>query len=419
MRYRVTESREQISSIQKKDPLTGLYNQEAFREAVVEILAHSKPDEVYAIEYMDINNFGYINENYGYKVGDSVLKMFAQDIFVQEYFRAGCRLYSDFFLLLIADESQEKMIDRLHSRNKRFTNMQNHRYPNSGMGVSAGVYILEDNKMDIEFAIENANLAWKNAKNTGKRDITLYNPSLRIQRTEEQKIVGEFYEALYRDDFQMYLQPKFILGDRSVYGAEALARWKRPDGKILPPGVFIDSLEKIGYITELDFYIYEEVLKTLEKWQNIIYVDADIICLKDISPLLNQISSKSNMISAAPDVNYMQKNRCIALNLKNHIYFNSGFLIINTFLWKSHSIFQKSLSILEKNPTKFSHPDQDVLNILLTQKTYYLPQIYNCIDLTTINHKDIVLLHFAANPKPWNICWSLSPNCNEFNKNLY
>lgn len=57
---------------------------------------------------MDINNFGYINENYGYKVGDSVLKMFAQDIFVQEYFRAGCRLYSDFFLLLIADESQEK-----------------------------------------------------------------------------------------------------------------------------------------------------------------------------------------------------------------------------------------------------------------------------------------------------------------------
>ena len=131
LRYRVTESREQISSIQKKDPLTGLYNQEAFREAVVEILAHSKPDEVYAIEYMDINNFGYINENYGYKVGDSVLKMFAQDIFVQEYFRAGCRLYSDFFLLLIADESQEKMIDRLHSRNKRFTNMQNHRYPNS------------------------------------------------------------------------------------------------------------------------------------------------------------------------------------------------------------------------------------------------------------------------------------------------
>lgn len=75
---------------------------------MIEILAHSKPDEVYAIEYMDINNFGYINENYGYKVGDSVLKMFAQDIFMQEYFRAGCRLYSDFFCFLLQMKVRKK-----------------------------------------------------------------------------------------------------------------------------------------------------------------------------------------------------------------------------------------------------------------------------------------------------------------------
>ena len=36
-------------------------------------------------------------KNYGYKVGDSVLKMFAQDIFMQEYFRAGCRFVFGFF----------------------------------------------------------------------------------------------------------------------------------------------------------------------------------------------------------------------------------------------------------------------------------------------------------------------------------
>lgn len=121
--------------------------------------------------------------------------------------------------------------------------------------------------MDIEQAIENANLAWKSAKNAGKQGIMFYESSLRTKRAEEQKIVGEFFEALYRDDFRMYLQPKFILGERHVYGAEALARWKRPDGTILPPAYFMDSLEKIGYITELDFYIFEEVLKTLDKWE--------------------------------------------------------------------------------------------------------------------------------------------------------
>ena len=113
---------------------------------------------------------------------------------------------------LAADESSEMLEMHLQKRNQRFTNMQNHQYPNSGMGVTAGVYILENTKMDIDQAIENANLAWKNAKNSGKRQIMFYTPDLRTMRIEEQKVVGEFFEALYRDDFQMYLQPKFFLG---------------------------------------------------------------------------------------------------------------------------------------------------------------------------------------------------------------
>lgn len=266
LRFRMDESQAKIRYMQKRDQLTNLYNQTAFRQAAEAILRHADPNKTYALEYLDINNFGYVNENYGYMVGDDILKMYAEDLSEQEYFCAGCRLYSDFFLILIADEDQDRMLEHLHGRNKRFTNMQNHKYPNSAMGVTAGVYILEDTKMDVEQAIENANLAWKHAKNTGIGDIVLYEEKLRTRRVEEQKVIGEFFEALYRDDFQMYLQPKFVLGERTVYGAEALARWKRPDGQILAPVGFIDSLEKIGYITELDFYIFEEVLKTLEKW---------------------------------------------------------------------------------------------------------------------------------------------------------
>jgi EAL domain-containing protein (putative c-di-GMP-specific phosphodiesterase class I) len=146
--------------------------------------------------------------------------------------------------------------------------MQNHQYRNSGMGLTAGIYIIENSQMDLEVAIENAMLAWKNAKGTGRRDIVVYDVAFRNRRAEEQRVIGEFFEALYRDDFKMYLQPKFKLGgDRTVYGAEALARWRRPDGEILTPYYFIDALEKIGYVTELDFYIYEQVLKTLDKWK--------------------------------------------------------------------------------------------------------------------------------------------------------
>lgn len=276
--------------------------------------------------------------------------------------------------------------------------MQNHRYPNSGMGISAGVYILEDNKMDIEFAIENANLAWKNAKNTGKRDITLYNPSLRIQRTEEQKIVGEFYEALYRDDFQMYLQPKFILRDRSVYGAEALARWKRPDGKILPPGMFIDSLEKIGYITELDFYIYEEVLKTLEKWdkqhRRKIVISTNFSgrhfesdgeeFLNRIQHVLSKYSVRPEYIEIEMTEGVLVKNVAVLEKCMNRLH-EIGFRVAIDDFGTGYS----SLSVLADMPADVIKIDKSFINKGMTEQKKNL--LYEIGRMVKILHKDIII----------------------------
>lgn len=154
----------------------------------------------------------------------------------------------------------------------------------------------------------------------------------------------------------------------------------------------------------------------------IIYVDADIVCLNSILELINKFSlllSKSNLCLVVPDVKNIRQKRIKALSLKNHIYFNSGFLVINIKIWKSMDIVKECLKILNKNRKIFTHPDQDALNILSVNKVEYLSPIYNCIDIHSVNKQDIVLLHFAANPKPWSICWDISPNCNDFNRDVY
>lgn len=398
LRYRMDESREQINYIQQRDQLTGLYNQDAFRHVAQEILDEAKEDRIYAIEYLDINNFGYVNENYGYKVGDSILKMFAQDVMEQPSFCAGCRLYSDFFLVLLEDESEEALVDHLLSRNKRFANMQNHRYPNSGMGVSAGVYVLEGGKADMDQAIENANLAWKHAKNSGKREIVVYDATLRSKRAEEQKIVGEFFEALYRDDFQMYLQPKFTLGDRVVYGAEALARWKRPDGKILPPAVFIDSLEKIGYITELDFYIYEELLKTLEKWEKqnrrplVIstnfsgrHFDSDgEEFLNRIQHVLSKYSVRPESVEIEVTEGVLVKNEKTLEKCMNRLH-EMGFRVAIDDFGTGYS----SLSVLADMPADVVKIDKSFINKDMTEQKKDL--LYEIGRMVKILHKDIII----------------------------
>ena len=64
----------------------------------------------------------------------------------------------------------------------------------------------------------------------------------------------------------MYLQP-LVRADGSVFGAEALARWCRPDGTVVPPADFIETLENAGLIQRLDTYIWELAVQRLAAWK--------------------------------------------------------------------------------------------------------------------------------------------------------
>ena len=115
----------------------------------------------------------------------------------------------------------------------------------------------------------------------------------------------------------------------------------------------------------------------------------------------------------------MNAKRNKALNLRNHIYFNAGMLIINIAKWNNFNTFAKVLQAIQNEPQKFRYLDQDALNLILTNHIQYLDTKFNCIDINSTEQKNIILLHFAAHPKPWNIAFSISKICNEFNKNLY
>lgn len=96
----------------------------------------------------------------------------------------------------------------------------------------------------------------------------VYRDDMRKKRDEGIRITGRFYAALQRGEFEVYLQPKFLLREERVYGAEALARWRLESGEILSPARFIPALENIGYIVDLDFYILEQLLRAMRRWRD-------------------------------------------------------------------------------------------------------------------------------------------------------
>lgn len=182
----------------------------------------------------------------------------------------------------------------------------------------------------------------------------------------------------------------------------------------------IDTLAKLPTQTHLPIATYFRFILPLilDNVDKLFYIDADIICLQNANDLFN-INLKDNIIGAVPDLPWMNKKRNKALNLRNHIYFNAGMLIINIAKWNNFNTFTKVLQAIQNEPQKFRYLDQDALNLILTNHIQYLDTKFNCIDINSTEQKNIILLHFAAHPKPWNIAFPISKICNKFNKNLY
>lgn len=157
------------------------------------------------------------------------------------------------------------------------------------------------------------------------------------------------------------------------------------------------------------------ILKNVNK---ILYIDGDIICLKNASELFD-LDLDDKVAAVVPDLNganYLLKDN-------KDVYFNSGMLFMDIQKWNRLNLFTKIRDFLinEKNNNL---PDQNALNFVLKGKVKYIDCKFNCfIDYRNstrdIDNDEIILLHFSSIPKPWSVGWSISKFANDFNLNLY
>ncbi len=163
---------------------------------------------------------------------------------------------------------------------------------------------------------------------------------------------------------------------------------------------------------------YRYALPEIVREERVLHLDADVVNLRSLRKLLS-LDIRRYIAAVVPDVEWMNRKRNKALGLKNHTYFNSGVLLINTQKWNALDVYGQSFALLKENFHKFRYVDQDILNVVLHGQVLYLERYYDAIDLKELDEQKIVLLHFAAQPKPWNVAWPLSRICNAFNRDLY
>lgn len=266
--YRISlrQTKKQIYKIAYEDEITGLPTKAKHRTDVEEFLPKARGQYVYVS--MEIDNFKYVNEMYGYSFGNYTLKYVATEISKElrndELF---ARTGGAHFGLLLRYTSDEVLEGRLrgwftkigHMRNKDRGNVYN-------LQFTCGVYRIRDNHEDAGRARECANIARESARHLADNAIEFFNEELQKKQAARAELEFEMHSAFKDRQFEVYLQPKYSTADERIVGAEALIRWQHPTKGMIFPNDFIPLFESNGFIVKIDYFVLEEVCKCIRGW---------------------------------------------------------------------------------------------------------------------------------------------------------
>lgn len=245
------------------DSLTGIYSQQKFYQLTREML-DSSFDEEFAFIHFGIDRFKMINALYGAAEGDRLIcyVAYAIKMTMDEYGKSTYgRINGDIFGICMAYKQIKDIYNILEQIKAR---VRKH-VVNYYFETCAGIYLIQDREMEVDAIFDNASIAATQCKENYMIHEALFTKEMNDKVKHEQSVIDEMSKALDEGQFIVYFQPKYDLEGYNPGGAEALVRWRKPDGTIVSPGEFIPIFEKNGFITKLDFYVWEKVCQFIRQ----------------------------------------------------------------------------------------------------------------------------------------------------------
>lgn len=216
---------------------------------------------------INLRQFSIINREIGRDAGDVVMRKYYDRI---EEIIGGdgvvCRLGGDNFIMIFKTGLLDDILAIIKGYQVVYGTTEDKRVKVSAV---AGVYIVPD-----DYVYERAGdlfeltyVAVQTAKSESKGRVVYYDKDTENRRKRILSIWRMFPEALEKQEFKAYYQPKVDVVSGEIVGAEALCRWIR-NGEVIPPIDFIPLLEQNTDICTLDFYMLDIVCKDIRRWMD-------------------------------------------------------------------------------------------------------------------------------------------------------
>jgi diguanylate cyclase (GGDEF)-like protein/PAS domain S-box-containing protein len=263
------------------DHLTGLANRTTFTQNLQHELASlSRHSRFGAVLFIDIDHFKNINDSLGHHIGDNLLKIFSSRI--ANSIRAEdtvARLGGDEFIILLSSLSNDKLeatefahkvSTNLHRVIKKTINLEQH---SLHVTMSIGIAIIGAKDDNISDILKHADIAMYEAKTAGRNTSRFFEKEMSIEIEKKLILNNELYDAIQKNQFELYYQPIVELNTFNINSCEALIRWNHPTLGLVFPDDFIPFAEKSQLIVSIGKWVIERACidhnKHKDKLQNI------------------------------------------------------------------------------------------------------------------------------------------------------
>lgn len=252
------------------DALTGLANRTQIDVCLQTCLRHSKlHQQHFALVFIDLDRFKIVNDTWGHHIGDQLLISSTQRIYnCLEDTMTLARLGGDEFILLVPNSNREAisvLMTRIASAVKEPFTLFGHTIR---VSLSAGSSLYPEHGSTLHELKVKADTAMYHVKQAGRNGWAIYTPEMEAIADTPPTFLQELSQALERNQFELWYQPKYTTGDRSLTGFEALLRWHHPERGILLPAEFLPALEETGLIIPVGTWVLQQACSQLYQWES-------------------------------------------------------------------------------------------------------------------------------------------------------
>lgn len=268
------------------DRLTGLPNRYFFHERLEQQChAGMHNEEGFALLFLDLDRFKYVNDSLGHSAGDELLRQVArrlQRVVQSRGFLA--RMGGDEFAILLSrcDDMahRESLVRELIDNLSQPYRVQGEK---SFITVSLGVALFPLDGRDAETLTRSADVAMYSAKHHGRNHWSYFRESDNPASTERLRLEADIHRAVENHEFELYYQPQFDVQGTRLVGTECLLRWRHPEHGMISPGEFVPLLEETGLIVDVGVRVIEEACQCAARWRARGLPDAFVVAV-NVSP---------------------------------------------------------------------------------------------------------------------------------------